>query len=57
MKIICKDLKDKCPNCGRQLMAINNVLLYYWTIDCKHCGEIEKGLSINEISERYEIED
>ena len=56
-RIICKDLKDKCPNCGSPLMAINNVLMFYWTIDCPKCGEIEKGLNINDIKNRYEIKD
>ena len=51
------DLKDKCPNCGSPLMAINNVLMFYWTIDCPKCGEIEKGLNINDIKNRYEIKD
>ena len=54
-KIICKGLWDKCPNCGSSLMAINNVLMFYWIIDCPNCGEIEKGLSINDIKQRYII--
>jgi hypothetical protein len=49
MRIMCKDLKSKCPKCGSPLMAINNVLMFCWTIDCKKCGEIKKRLSIKDI--------